>query len=54
MIVTGNKGMYVGLVGLYAEADFKYARIPLTHEYEDAPEMRRLMANINNNWNHWV
>ncbi len=45
MIVTGNKGMYVGLVGLYADADFKYARIPLTHEYEDAPEMRRLMAN---------
>ncbi len=45
MIVTGNKGMYVGLVGLYADKPFRYARVPLTHEYEDAPEMRRLMAN---------
>lgn len=44
MIVTGNKGMYVGLVGLYQDKPMKYARVPLTHEYEDAPEMRRLMA----------
>ena len=44
MIVTGNKGMYTGLVGLYDEAPFKYARVALTHEFSDAPEMRRLMA----------
>lgn len=44
MIVTGNKGMYVGLVGLYQNQPMKYARVPLTHEYKDAPEMRTLMA----------
>jgi hypothetical protein len=44
MIVTGNKGMYVGLVGLYQNRPMKYARVALTHEFEDAPEMRKLMA----------
>ena len=44
MIVTGNKGMYVGLVGIDPEGKLQYARVPLTHEFEDAPEMRRLMA----------
>jgi hypothetical protein len=44
MIVTGDKGMYTGLIGLYADAPFRYARVPLTHEFDDAPEMRRLMA----------
>jgi hypothetical protein len=44
MIVTGNKGMYAGLVGLYADQPLKYARVPLTHEFADAPEMRKLMA----------
>jgi hypothetical protein len=44
MIVPGNKAMYVGLVGLYKDAPLKYARVALTHEFEDAPEMRRLMA----------
>lgn len=44
MIVTGNKGMYAGLVGLYEDQPFKYARVPLTHEFADAPEMRKLMA----------
>ncbi len=48
MIVTGDKGMYTGLVGLYADAPFRYARVPLTHEFEDAPEMRRLMASYQN------
>lgn len=43
MIVTGNKGMYAGLVGLYEEEPMKYARVALTHEYKDAPEMRQLM-----------
>lgn len=43
MIVTGNKGMYAGLVAMYGPQEMKYARVPLTHEFEDAPEMRRLM-----------
>ncbi|MEM9367820.1 MAG: multiheme c-type cytochrome [Planctomycetota bacterium] len=44
MILTGAKGMYAGLVGLYAEAPLRYCRVPLTDEYGDAPEMRSLMA----------
>ncbi len=44
LVVTGNKGMYAGLVGLYADEPIRYARVPLSHEFEDAPEMRRLMA----------
>jgi hypothetical protein len=43
MIVTGDKGMYAGVVGLYADQPMKYARVPLTHEFADAPEMRQLM-----------
>ncbi|QEG00059.1 Perchlorate reductase subunit gamma precursor [Stieleria maiorica] len=44
LIVTGNKGMFVGLVGLYQNQPMKYARVPLTDEFKDAPEMRKLMA----------
>ncbi|MEM6472484.1 MAG: multiheme c-type cytochrome, partial [Planctomycetota bacterium] len=44
MIVTGNKGMYVGLIGLYSDEPFRYARVELSHKFPDAPEMRRLMA----------
>ncbi len=44
MIITGNKGMHAGLVGLDPDGTIQYARVPLTHEFEDAPEMRRLMA----------
>ena len=43
MIVTGDKAMYAGVVGLYDDQPMKYARVPLTHEFADAPEMRRLM-----------
>jgi len=43
MIVTGDKGMYAGLVGIYADRPMNYARVPLTHEFADAPEMRQLM-----------
>ncbi|MFG0267620.1 MAG: multiheme c-type cytochrome [Rhodopirellula sp. JB055] len=42
-ILTGDKGMYTGLVGLYPDGPIRYARVPLTHEFEDAPEMRALM-----------
>ena len=44
LIVTGNKGMYAGLVGLYDKKPFKYARVALTHEFKDDPEMRLLMG----------
>ncbi len=44
LILTGDKGMYAGLVGLYADKPLKYARVPLTHEFGDSPEMRNLMA----------
>ncbi len=43
MIVTGNKGMYAGLVGFYKDAPLRYARVPLTDEFQDAPEMRQIM-----------
>lgn len=44
MILTGAKGMYAGLVGLYPDAPLRYCRVPLTDEFGDAPEMRSLMA----------
>ena len=44
LIDTGYKGMYAGLVGLYKDSAFEYCRVPLTHEYEDAPAMRTLMG----------
>ncbi|TWT52164.1 multiheme c-type cytochrome [Allorhodopirellula solitaria] len=44
MILTGDKGMYVGLVGLYKNAEMRYARVALDDSFGDAPEMRQLMA----------
>ncbi len=44
LIYTGDKAMYAGLVGLYSGQPMKYARVALTHEFADAPEMRQLMA----------
>lgn len=44
MILTGDKGMYVGLVGLYKNADMRYARVALDDSFSDAPKMRQLMA----------
>ncbi|MEO1525828.1 MAG: multiheme c-type cytochrome [Planctomycetota bacterium] len=44
MILTGNKGMYAGLVALNQGKPMKYARVALTHEFEDAPEMRKVMS----------
>ncbi len=48
MIVTGNKGMYAGVVALYDDQPYRYARVAMTHDFEDAPEMRRLMATYQN------
>lgn len=47
-IVTGNKGMYAGLVALYPDQPFRYARVAMTHDFADAPAMRQLMANYQN------
>lgn len=44
MVVTGDKGMYASLVALYPEQPLRYARVAMTHEFGDAPEMRQLMA----------
>lgn len=48
MVVTGDKGMYVGLVGLFADGSMRYARVPLTSELEDADEIMKLMASYQN------
>ncbi len=48
VIVTGNKGMHVGLLGLFDDQTIRYSRVPLTHDFADAPEMRRLMATYQN------
>ncbi len=44
MILTGYKGMYVGLVGLYDGRPMRYARVALTDKFSDAKEMRQLMG----------
>ena len=44
IILTGNKGMYAGVVGVYDDLSIRYERLPLSDRYEDAPEMRQLMA----------
>lgn len=43
LILTGEKGMYAGLFGLFDRGESKYARVPLSHQFEDAPEMRQVM-----------
>ncbi|WP_246114429.1 multiheme c-type cytochrome [Rubripirellula tenax] len=48
IIVTGDKGMYAGIIGLYPDGTTKYARVPLTHEFADAPQMRGVMADYQN------
>ncbi|QEG43323.1 multiheme c-type cytochrome [Roseimaritima ulvae] len=44
VIVTGNKGMYSGLVGLFPDGSMRYSRVPLTDAFEDSSEMMELMA----------
>jgi hypothetical protein len=43
---VGHKGMIVCLIGLYDDAQqpWRYARVPLTHEFEDSLEMTAIMA----------
>lgn len=44
MIVTGDKGMYSGLIGLFDDGPMRYSRVALTDEFKDPPEMMQLMA----------
>lgn len=44
VIKTGDKGMYAGVVGLFAEGPPRYARQPLDAQFEDSQEMLDLMA----------
>ncbi len=48
MIITGNKGMYSGLVGLYQDGQFQYARVALTHDFTDSSDIMQLMASYQN------
>jgi hypothetical protein len=48
LIMTGDKGMYVGLVGLFADQPFKYSRVALTSDFQDARPMLDLMAGYQN------
>lgn len=45
MIQVGVKGMYVGLVGVYqanGQTKIKYKRVPLTHQFKDTAEMKKI------------
>ena len=44
LIVPGSKAMYCGVIGIYKDSPMKYARVALTHEFKDAPQMRKLMS----------
>ena len=48
IVMTGDKGMFVGLVGLYEGQEIKYAKVPLDDSYEDARPMLDLMAGYQN------
>lgn len=43
---VGTKGMYAGVVGLFDDAkqSLRYQRIPLSSQYEDDPDMIKLLA----------
>jgi Cytochrome c554 and c-prime len=46
MAQVGTKGMYAGVVGVFDDGQrpLRYQRIPLTSQYEDDPEMIKLLA----------
>ncbi len=51
LIQTGNKGMYVGVVGLFREAAgirLRYQRVPLDARYEDSPAIKEKFLNYQN------
>jgi hypothetical protein len=47
IIQVGTKGMYVGIVGLYADKNrpVRYARVELDARFEDSPEILEIFAN---------
>lgn len=48
LVKTGDKGMYVGVIGLFADGELKYSRQPLDDQFEDARMMLDLMAEYQN------
>ena len=46
LIEVGHKGMYVVVLGIYKQGDpkYRYQKVPMDHRFEDAPEMKQLMA----------
>lgn len=44
MVQAGTKGMYVGVVGIFADHELRYQRVPLDDRFGDSPKMRQLMA----------
>jgi hypothetical protein len=49
MIQVGTKGMYVGVVGLFAEGEkLRYQRVPLDARFEDTEEMKRVFIDYQN------
>jgi len=44
VIKTGDKGMYVGVIGLFPDGPPRYSRQPMDAQFEDAPEILKLMA----------
>lgn len=47
LVQVGTKGMYVGVIGVYSDADppLRYQRIVLEAKWKDSPDMLRLLAN---------
>jgi hypothetical protein len=50
LIEVGHKGMYVAVVGLYDDPKrpIRYERVALDDRFEDSPEMRKVMAEYQN------
>lgn len=48
LVKTGDKGMYVGLIGLFPGGELRYSRVALDDGFEDARPMLDLMAEYQN------
>jgi tRNA-binding EMAP/Myf-like protein len=44
LVKTGDKGMYIGLIGLFPDNEIKYSRVALDDQFEDARPILDLMA----------
>jgi hypothetical protein len=45
LIEVGHKGMYAITLGIYANKEVRFQRVPLDHRFADAPEIDELMVN---------